>query len=142
MQSASISPSEKRLLGALNLLGLAAILIGFILADGFAVSPNTLRDFGPLCLFKYVTHLPCATCGITRGFVLMSQGQWIEASHYNLMTVPLYSSILLFWLLSIFKPRKALQLFRSLEVRQSLWILMLALGITWAIKLMGPHSYW
>lgn len=36
----------------------------------------------PACPFKRLTGIACATCGLTRGTLALSQGQWREALHW------------------------------------------------------------
>jgi len=48
---------------------------------------------GSLCWFHRLTHLPCPTCGLTRGLLALWHGQWLE---------PWTLNPLLFTLLAVF----------------------------------------
>ncbi len=35
------------------------------------------------CTFRNVTGVPCPGCGLTRSFISIGHGQWLDAWHYN-----------------------------------------------------------
>jgi len=41
----------------------------------------------PLCIFKSLTGLPCATCGLTRCGLALTQGDWRLAFHWHPLAV-------------------------------------------------------
>ena len=51
-----------------------------------------------LCGFYWLTGLPCALCGLTRGVFALAKGNWSAAVHWNALT-PLGFAMLfsLFW---------------------------------------------
>ncbi len=40
----------------------------------------------PLCLFHWITGLPCPLCGLTRGVFALAQGHWREALRFHALT--------------------------------------------------------
>jgi hypothetical protein len=52
----------------------------------------------PLCLFRWLTGIPCPLCGLTRGLFELAKGHWTQAIHFNALT-PLGFAMLfsLFW---------------------------------------------
>jgi hypothetical protein len=52
----------------------------------------------PLCLFHWLTGIPCPLCGLTRGLFALAKGHWTQAFHFNALT-PLGFAMLfsLFW---------------------------------------------
>jgi len=70
------------------------IVAGWAALASVAMYLHTLTgQSGSLCWFHRVTHLPCPTCGLTRGLLALSQGRWLE---------PWTLNPLLFSLLAIF----------------------------------------
>jgi hypothetical protein len=41
------------------------------------------------CLFRRLTGLPCASCGLTHATCALAHGDWRQAEHFNLAAVPL-----------------------------------------------------
>lgn len=54
----------------------------------FNISEN-FTDFNnfTVCLFKEVTHVPCPSCGTTRGVISLSKGHFLEAIYTNPFSV-------------------------------------------------------
>lgn len=44
---------------------------------------RVLPAFLPACPFKSLTGIPCATCGLSRFFLALSDGRWMEAFHWH-----------------------------------------------------------
>jgi hypothetical protein len=40
----------------------------------------------PLCLFHWLTGIPCPLCGLTRGLFAFAKGHWTQAVHFNALT--------------------------------------------------------
>ncbi len=71
--------------------------IGFI-ASAFGVAATS----GPiLCLFRAVSGIPCAGCGMTRAFVAIGHGYPGAAFDYNPLSPVTWLWMLLWWLLAI-----------------------------------------
>ncbi|MCX6993774.1 MAG: DUF2752 domain-containing protein [Kiritimatiellaeota bacterium] len=45
-----------------------------------------------ICTFLRLTGYPCPSCGLTRGFVAMAQGQWLAVLHTCPLAVLLYAA--------------------------------------------------
>lgn len=71
----------------------AAALLGVL----FLVTPPA-EPLIRLCGFYWLTGLPCALCGLTRGVFALAKGQWSAAMHWNALS-PLAFAMLfsLFW---------------------------------------------
>ena len=48
--------------------------------------------WGAPCLFNWATGLPCASCGMTRGFVALGHGHLQEALRMNLASPAIYAA--------------------------------------------------
>lgn len=73
--------------GAATFVPLAVIF--FIVTAGFWL---TIADFSgqSLCVFKRVFLLDCPGCGLTRAFLLIPRGYFIDALVLNVASLPLY----------------------------------------------------
>ena len=58
------------------------VLVGLILTAGWWVTPAQVAPI-PLCLFRYFWHIDCPGCGLTRSFLALSRGHFLEAIRYN-----------------------------------------------------------
>ena len=52
----------------------------------------------PLCLFYHLTGLPCPGCGLTRSFVCLGHGQFLEALHWHPLGPAIFLLFALLWL--------------------------------------------
>lgn len=75
----------------------ACILAGLI--AGFVLPEETLTGLTPECELKAKYGTECSACGLTRGFLSISNGNPETAASYNSASLPLFG---LFWLNSIF----------------------------------------
>jgi hypothetical protein len=67
-----------------------------------AVALGDLATQGPiLCVFRRTLGIPCAGCGMTRGFVALSHGHWSEAVAYNPLTPIAYLWMVVWWLVAV-----------------------------------------
>jgi hypothetical protein len=137
-----MNQTEKKLLYQINTLLLGGVLVFYVLANQYSLTVEGLSDFFPLCLFKYVTHLPCATCGLTRSFLSLAHGHWQEAFFYNPLGFLLYFGAIVFFLMSLLLPSQALLILRMLRNPYSLYTLFVLLGLTWLFKLLNAPVYW
>lgn len=51
--------------------------------------------FKPSCIIKSITHIPCPGCGMTRAFKLIIKGKLLQALSQNIISVPLFISIII-----------------------------------------------
>lgn len=54
------------------------------------------------CLFRKYLNIKCGTCGLTRGFIAVLQLDFLAATKYNLFTIPLFFSLIVYFLISLF----------------------------------------
>ena len=53
-----------------------------ILTAGWWVLPGDVAGI-PLCFFKHLTGLDCPGCGLTRSFLSLARGHFLDAFHFN-----------------------------------------------------------
>jgi len=81
-------PSPRRTVLAHHLpLALIAGLV--LLAAAFLPQDQNSHT---ICLFRRLTGYPCPSCGLTRGFVAMAHGQWLEVLHACPLAALLYAA--------------------------------------------------
>jgi hypothetical protein len=52
----------------------------------------------PLCLFHWLTGIPCPLCGLTRGLFALVKGHFTQAVHFNALTPLGFAMVFsLFW---------------------------------------------
>ena len=90
----SIQKIPEALLGLLALaaLGVAAMLM-------YGVSLLTGRT---VCPFYNLYHIPCPSCGMTRGFFAIFRLDFIAAFHYNRLAIPLFAALSVYGILCLF----------------------------------------
>ncbi len=65
---------------------------------------------GPIiCVFRLGSGLPCAGCGMTRGFVAIAHGHPFVAMHYNLLAPAAFTWLTLWWLVAVARLWRGLQ---------------------------------
>lgn len=75
---------------ALALMALIGIFTLSIL-----VNVETLSRI-PLCFFKHLTELDCPGCGLTRSFISLSHGHFLEAIRFNALGPLIYLYLLIY----------------------------------------------
>jgi hypothetical protein len=81
-----------------------------------------------LCLFKFVTHLPCPTCGSTRGVFHLLHGRLLAAWLCNPLVFSVGLLFLVVVIMRIFTGR-VIRVTLSLRERRIAWILAAVLVI-------------
>lgn len=72
-------------------------LIFFIAASmGGAITSGPI-----ICIFRLVSGVPCAGCGMTRGFVAIAHGFPLTAMHYNLLSPIAFGWMAGWWLMAV-----------------------------------------
>lgn len=93
--------------------------------------------FEPDCLFKRILTIPCPICGMTRAFKFILQGDFLMALKMNLLSIPLFISIVIFYITYIisfcFKKDYIYKLYDL--VIKYYKIIILVLIINWGINI-------
>jgi len=92
-------------------------------------------SFDNVCIFKNIFNIPCISCGLTRGFISIIHFNFIEAINYNVLSIPLFILIIIYYILYIiylFK-NNTLDLFYKYFIKHYK-ILFLILLISWIIN--------
>lgn len=64
--------------------------VAAVLAAPFALAADTILALAPSCVWKATYGVECPSCGMTRAFILISQGSFAEAQTLNQLALPLY----------------------------------------------------
>ena len=89
------------------------------------------------CMFRYITNVPCPSCGLTRGFIHLMHGNLAAAWRVNPATSLLFVTV---WIQIPYRTR---QLWRSFHGQPRwdasryyplLWLLPIALLVQWIIS--------
>lgn len=64
-----------------------------ILAAPFALPPRTIFSLAPRCEWKARYGRECVLCGMTTGFILISEGRLSDAVGRNRASIPLYAAL-------------------------------------------------
>lgn len=73
--------------------GIAVFAVMFCLTKVFSVSP---------CPFNNILKIRCFGCGLTRAFIEILNLNFKSAFYYNVLSIPLFICIVLYYLLSLF----------------------------------------
>ena len=96
-----------------NAAGSWAVLSAILTASFLLPPPGAGGSIGHLpsiCPFYNLTGLPCPGCGLTRAFVCLGHGRWLESLHWHPLGLLIYGVFLLLWL------RNGLFLWRGLTL--------------------------
>ena len=78
---------NKRLYSVLAISGIFILFIAFL--------------FDIKCLFKLLFSIPCPSCGLTRAFKAIINLDFIGAIKYNLLSIPIFISMILYYVFYI-----------------------------------------
>lgn len=95
-----------------------------------------------ICLFKNLLHIPCLLCGLTRSFVLISQGHWQSSMQYHLLGIPAYLTVSFTALFGLISPSWVKRSLDRLMTRPALFIILIAFAVCWVWKLARNHHFW
>lgn len=68
-----------------------------MLGAGFYFHTSHLPTF-KICWFKRAFDLDCAGCGLSRAFLLIPKGDWVQALKLNGASVLVYGFFFIFWI--------------------------------------------
>ena len=110
----------------INILMISGIFILFI-----------IFFFDVHCIFKTVFQIPCISCGLTRAFKCILKLDFITATKYNVLSIPLFIMITTFYITYfisiIFKKDYIYKLYNLLCKYYNVLIIFLIIG--WLINL-------
>ena len=93
--------------------------------------------FRPVCIFKNIFNIPCPTCGLTRGFIEILHFDFIESLKYNILSIPIFISIIIFYLLYsvyILLKKEYIIIFVDLYIKNFKLIILLFI-ISWIVNI-------
>ena len=89
------------------------------------------------CIFKSIFHIPCVSCGLTRAFKCILKLDFINAIKYNILSIPLFILLLIFFILYIhnifFKNNYIYKLYNVFS--KHYYIVLSIFFISWIINL-------
>jgi len=92
-----------------------------------------------LCIFKLATGIPCPGCGMGRATLELIKGNFAEAFHYNILSIPfsILIVIVFIWLvIDLLIRRETFFIFIGKEMRFSYKIvILLILAVDWAVNI-------
>jgi hypothetical protein len=92
-----------------------------------------------LCIFKLTTGIPCPGCGMGRATIELIRGNFAEAYHYNILSIPFSILILiaLVWMfLDLFNSRETFFVFISKEMKFFYKVLIVVvLIVDWVVNI-------
>lgn len=115
-------------------MALAALTAALV--AGVFVAPALIAPLD-ICVFHRLARLDCPGCGLTRAFLLIPRGEFVQALRLNVASLPLYGLFMAFWcaLLSrrLGRPLLTQPVFIRIRTIAMLAILMLLVG-HWGYK--------
>ena len=110
-----------------------AILIGIIIIYiylFFSGLPDPNSNF-TICMFKRITHIPCASCGTTRGLKYFVHGYFYKALLMNpLSYVTVLASIISFIWIPIDLVKKQETFFSFINRKVPIWFIIIVIILT------------
>lgn len=95
-----------------------------------------------LCLFRQITGLPCATCGMTRGCLAALQGDPVQAWLYNPLAMTALAIVVGNLLLRIIAGYRV-NLGLGRPARRWIWIAIIVLAtVNWAYVILYHTKHW
>ncbi len=78
-----------------SLWAILSLATAIVLVASFVLTPAQAARVTPQCVWRAKFHRDCACCGMTRAFLLISQGRFQEARAANRGSLPVYGGFLL-----------------------------------------------
>ena len=125
---------------AANISGLFILIAIFIVS--IIVPPFDAAPFS-ICIFKNITGIECAGCGLTRAFLFLAHGQLSKAIKHNPLVLPvaLLLFLQLFRVIMLVTTTVNYRIYLNKKTRTSLiFISAFAVIATWLSKLVSFQS--
>jgi hypothetical protein len=74
---------------------LSSLVILLILASPFVLGSTRVQRLAPVCESRLHDGRPCAFCGMTTGFLAISEGRFHDAGRANHAAIPLYAAFVI-----------------------------------------------
>ena len=114
---------NKALYNILAISGILLLVIAFL--------------FDTKCLFKTIFSIPCPSCGLTRGFIAILGFKFIDALNYNLLSIPIFISGVLFYffyVIFIFLKKDYIHKFYNFYIMNYKLVIILLL-LSWIVNI-------
>ena len=133
----------------LGLNGLAVLTLLVFWALGWVMeTPQPgIGNFSALapgvpCYFKWLLHLPCPFCGMTRSFLSLMHGEALLSLRFHPLGLPFFLFTVAFVIMSLLLPKSALRVARFCGSRPGLVAALVLILAAWTWKLTGDRAYW
>lgn len=70
---------------------ISSLVILLILASPFVLGSTRVQRLAPVCQSRLREGKPCGFCGMTTGFLAISEGRFQDAGRANHAAIPLYA---------------------------------------------------
>lgn len=70
---------------------ISSLVILLILASPFVLGSTRVQRLAPICQSRLREGKPCGFCGMTTGFLAISEGRFQDAGRANHAAIPLYA---------------------------------------------------
>ena len=110
-----------------------------ILAISGVFLPFIVFFFDVKCIFKTIFHIPCISCGLTRAFIAIIHLKFLDAIKYNILSIPLFLFIIIFYFLYIFNKEYLIKTYSFLSKKYLIIIVLLL--FCWIFKIIFSTFY-
>jgi hypothetical protein len=127
-----ILDKNKALRGALR--AAPAFALGAVLVAGRFINPDSLPG---VCIFRWITGLPCMFCGLTHAFHAISLGHFAEALTYHPLAFPAYGLVVFHFLLACLRALggKPPRLLPTLTVQAMFTATFVFFSFVWIVRM-------
>lgn len=116
---------------------LPLFVLGGMLFAGWFINPSQIENRWDVCWSQFLFHLDCPGCGMTRAFLSLAKGHFLEAIHYNAASPLIYFFFLIYFIelgLNLRKERFSLNIPLPWVKIYSILLVLVLFG-QWVIKL-------
>lgn len=115
----AIHLDNKKIYHILAISGIFLLLVAFL--------------FNYKCIFKSIFHIDCISCGLTRGFKSILNLNFIEATRYNILSIPLFILVIVYYILYLFNNRLLDKIYSYIIKNYNVCLIILL--ISWIINI-------